>query len=261
MAPPTPPTVKLTMLGSGTSTGVPVVGCDCAVCRSTDPRNRRMRPGLRLELAGGSLIIDTSPDFREQALRFGIERVDAVLYTHSHADHVFGLDDLRIFNFRQRRSIPCFGSAETMNRMRQIFTYVFDDGQEGGGKPRLDLVAVRGPFDLLGESVVPIPVGHGDMEVFGFRVGRFACVTDVNFISEESFELLAGVELLVLSALRYRPHPTHFSLAESIAVAQRIGARRTLLTHIAHDIDHARPLVDLPAGIELGYDGLVVALD
>lgn len=253
--------LRLTMLGSGTSTGVPVVGCACAVCRSTDPRNRRMRPGLRLELAGGTVIVDTSPDFREQALRFGIDRVDAVLYTHSHADHVFGLDDLRIFNFRQGASIPCFGSDETMDRMRQIFTYVFAGGQEGGGKPRLELHAVRGPFDLLGERCLPIPVAHGEMEVFGYRVGRFACVTDVNFISEESFRLLAGVELLVLSALRYRPHPTHFSLAEAIAVARRIGARRTLLTHIAHDIDHGRLAIELPPGIELGYDGLVVALE
>ena len=253
--------LRLTMLGSGTSTGVPVIGCDCAVCRSTDPRNRRLRPGLRLELAGRSIVIDTSPDFREQALRFGVDRVDAVLYTHSHADHVFGLDDLRIFNFRQRGPIPCFGSAETMRRMRQIFTYVFAGGQEGGGKPRLELVAVRAPFDLFGECVVPIPVGHGEMEVFGFRVGRVACVTDVNFISEESFGLLEGVELLVLSALRYRPHPTHFNLAESIAAARRVGARRTLLTHIAHDIDHGRLLAELPEGIELGYDGLVVDLD
>jgi phosphoribosyl 1,2-cyclic phosphate phosphodiesterase len=257
--PPTP--LRMTMLGTGTSTGVPVIGCDCAVCRSSDARNRRMRPGLRLELAAGSVIIDTSPDFREQALRFRIDRVDAVLYTHSHADHVFGLDDLRIFNFRQRGSIPCFGSAETMNRMRQIFTYVFEEGQEGGGKPRLELVPVRAPFELCGATFVPIPVGHGEMEVYGFRVGGFACVTDVNFISEESFERLAGVELLVLSALRYRPHPTHFSLAESIAVAQRIGARRTLLTHIAHDIDHGRLLLDLPPGIELGYDGLVATVD
>ena len=249
------------MLGSGTSTGVPVVGCDCAVCRSTDPRNRRMRPGLRVETAGASLVIDTSPDFREQALRFAIDRVDAVLYTHPHADHIFGLDDLRIYNFRQHASIPCFGSAETMNRMRQIFTYVFEGGQEGGGKPRLELVPVRAPFELLGLGVVPIPVAHGDMEVFGYRIGRFACVTDVNHISEASFALLAGVELLVLSALRYRPHPTHFSLAEAIAVAQRIGARRTVLTHIAHDIDHARLEVPLPSGIELGYDGLVAILD
>lgn len=249
------------MLGSGTSTGVPVVGCGCAVCRSSDPRNRRMRPGLRLETAGLSVVVDTSPDFREQALRFGIDRVDAVLYTHSHADHVFGLDDLRIFNFRQGGSIPCYGSAETMRRMRQIFTYVFEDGQEGGGKPRLELVPVRAPFELGGQQVVPIPVRHGEMEVFGFRLGSFACVTDVNFISEESFALLAGVELLVLSALRYRPHPTHFSLAEAIAVAQRIGARQTVLTHIAHDIDHGRLEVPLPSGIELGYDGLVATLD
>lgn len=249
------------MLGSGTSTGVPVVGCDCAVCRSSDPRNRRMRPGLRLETAGRSLIIDTSPDFREQALRFGIDRVDAVLYTHSHADHVFGLDDLRIFNFRQGGSIPCYGSAETMDRMRQIFTYVFEDGQEGGGKPRLELVGVRAPFDLAGLQVVPVPVRHGAIEVFGYRLGRFACVTDVNYISEESFALLDGVELLVLSALRYRPHPTHFSLEESIAVAERIGARRTVLTHIAHDIDHGRLEVPLPPGIELGFDGLVATLD
>jgi phosphoribosyl 1,2-cyclic phosphate phosphodiesterase len=249
------------MLGSGTSTGVPVIGCDCAVCRSTDPRNRRMRPGLLLEAAGLSVIVDTSPDFREQALRFDVSRVDAVLYTHPHADHVFGLDDLRIFNFRQGGSIPCYGSGETMARMRQIFTYVFEAGQEGGGKPRLDLIAVRDPFDLLGLTVVPIPVAHGDMEVFGYRIGRFACVTDVNFISEASFELLAGVELLVLSALRYRPHPTHFSLAEAIAVAARIGARRTLLTHIAHDIDHGRVEIPLPPGIEIGYDGLVATLD
>jgi phosphoribosyl 1,2-cyclic phosphate phosphodiesterase len=249
------------MLGSGTSTGIPVIGCDCDVCRSDDPRNRRMRPGLLLETGGRSLVIDTSPDFREQALRHRIARVDGVLYTHPHADHVFGLDDLRIFNFRQGGSIPCYGSAETMARMRQIFTYVFEEGQEGGGKPKLDLVAVREPFAAGGVEVVPIPVTHGDMEVFGYRVGRFACVTDVNFIPESSFELLAGVELLVLSALRYRPHPTHFSLAEAIAVAERIGARRTLFTHIAHDIDHGRLRLALPPGIEIGHDGLVATLD
>lgn len=253
--------LRVTMLGSGTSTGIPVIGCDCFVCRSSDPRNRRMRPGLRLEIGGHSILVDTSPDFREQALSYGIDRVDAVLYTHSHADHVFGLDDLRIYNFRQRASIPCFGSAETMRRMRQIFSYVFEEGQEGGGKPRLELVAVDAPFDLLGQRVTPIPVLHGAMEVYGFRIGRFACVTDVSFISEESFALLAGVELLVLSALRYRPHPTHFTLAESIRVARRIGARRTLLTHIAHDIDHVDLRLPLPPGIELGYDGLVAELD
>lgn len=253
--------LRFTMLGSGTSSGVPVIGCGCAVCTSSDPRNRRMRPGALLELERGSIVIDTSQDFREQALRFGVRRVDAVLYTHQHADHVFGLDDLRIFNFRQRASIPCFGSARTIARLREIFTYVFDDSPEGGGKPKLDLHAVREPFDLLGERVVPVPVMHGDMEVFGYRVGRFACVTDVSFIPEESFALLDGIDLLVLSALRYTPHPTHFSVTEAIAAARRIGARRTLFTHIAHDIDHARLEAELPAGIEIGHDGLVVEVD
>jgi phosphoribosyl 1,2-cyclic phosphate phosphodiesterase len=249
------------MLGSGTSTGIPVVGCRCPVCTSSDPRDRRLRPGLQLELAGGTLVVDTSPDFREQALRFGVERVDAVLYTHSHADHVFGLDDLRIYNFRQRAAIPCYGSPQTVRRLRQIFSYVFEEGQEGGGKPRLDLIAVEAPFELLGETVVPIPVFHGDMLVYGYRIGDFAVVTDVNRIPEESFERLAGVRTLVLSALRYTPHSTHFTVDEAIAAVERIGPRRTLLTHIAHEIEHGRPRTPLPPGVEFGYDGCVVELD
>lgn len=248
------------MLGSGTSSGVPMIGCRCAVCTSPDPRNRRTRPGLLLELERGNVVVDTSPDFREQALRHGLERIDAVLYTHPHADHVFGLDDLRGFNFRQRAAIPCYGSAATMERLRQIFAYVFEDGQEGGGKPQLELAAVREPFELLGERVVPVPVEHGAMEVFGYRIGGFAVVTDVNRIPEESLALLAGVELLVLSALRYRPHPTHFTLEEACAVARQIGARRTLFTHIAHDVDHGDVRVALPPGVEIGFDGLVVEL-
>lgn len=248
------------MLGSGTSTGVPVVGCRCAVCTSADPRDRRLRPGLKLELDGGTVVVDTSPDFREQSLRFGIERVDAVLYTHPHADHVFGLDDLRPFNFRQKATIPCYGSAATLARLRQIFAYVFEPGEEGGGKPRIDLVEVDAPFELLGETVVPVPVAHGSMPVLGFRIGPFAVVTDVHFIPEESFARLAGVEVLVLSALRYRPHPTHFNIDQAIAAAARVGARRTLFTHIAHDVGHAALERELPAGVEIGHDGLVVEI-
>lgn len=249
------------MLGSGTSTGIPVVGCGCVVCTSRDPRDRRLRPGLKLDLEGGTVVVDTSPDFRQQALEFGVERVDAVLYTHSHADHVFGLDDLRIFNFRQRAAIRCYGSPQTMRRLRQIFSYVFEEGQEGGGKPRLELVDVEAPFELLGETVVPIPVWHGDMPVYGYRIGGFAVVTDVNRIPEESFARLAGVDTLVLSALRYTPHSTHYTVEEAIDVAERIGARRTLLTHIAHEIEHGRPRVALPPGVEFGYDGCIVDLD
>ena len=250
--------LRVTMLGSGTSTGVPVIGCRCAVCTSDNPKNRRTRSGLRLEMGGGSVLVDTSADLREQALRFGIERVDAVVFTHSHADHLFGLDDVRIYNFRQRRPIPCYGSRATLAAIRRAFAYVFEDGQEGGGKPQLDLIEIRGPFELLGVPVVPVPVLHGSMEVLGYRLGRFAYVTDCNFIPEESYGLLDGVEVLILDALRYRPHPTHFSVEEAIRVAARIGAARTVLTHIAHEIDHDAPAVPLPPGVELGYDGLVL---
>jgi len=220
-----------------------------------------MRPGLEVEAEEGTLIVDTSPDFREQALRFGIERVDAVLYTHSHADHVFGLDDLRVFNFRQRAAIPCYGPPATIERLRQIFDYVFEEGQVGGGKPRLELSPVEAPFEVLGERIEPIPVWHGRMQVFGYRMGDFALVTDVSEIPEQSFERLSGVRTLVLSALRYTPHPTHLNLDQALQVAGRIGAERTILTHIAHEIDHTDLRAELPAGVELGYDGLLVELD
>jgi phosphoribosyl 1,2-cyclic phosphate phosphodiesterase len=249
--------MRVTMLGSGTSTGVPVIGCPCAVCRSDNPKNRRMRPGLKLELETGVVLVDTPTDLREQALRFGLPRLDAVLFTHAHADHIFGLDDIRIFNFRQGRAIPCYGSEATLAAIRRTFAYVFEAGQEGGGKPQLDLLPVRAPFELLGESVVPVPVWHGEMEVFGYRLGRFAYVTDCNVIPETSYALLEGVEILILDALRYRPHSTHFSVDEAVEAAGRIGARRTILTHFSHDVDHGAPAVQLPAGVELGYDGLV----
>jgi phosphoribosyl 1,2-cyclic phosphate phosphodiesterase len=250
--------MRVTLLGTGTSTGVPMVACKCAVCTSADPRNRRLRPGALLELPGGAVLVDTPTDLRQQALAFDIQRVDAVVYTHAHADHVFGLDDLRVFNFRQKATIPCFGSAATLQAIRRTFAYVFEPGQEGGGKPQIDLVPVDGAFELLGASFVPVPVRHGALEVLGYRLGPFAYVTDVNFIPEESFALLAGVDTLVLGALRYRPHSTHFSLEEAFVAAARIGARRTLLTHLAHDVDHGNPAVALPPGVELGHDGIVL---
>lgn len=247
--------LRVTMLGSGTSTGIPVIGCTCKVCRSENPRNKRWRPGLKLEMEERVVLVDTPTDLREQALRFGLPRVDAIVFTHSHADHIFGLDDVRIFNFRQRGPIPCYGSEEALRNIRRAFAYVFEAGQVGGGKPQLDLLPVREPFPLLGRTFIPVPVWHGEMEVFGYRIGAFAYVTDCNLIPESSFRLLAGVETLILDALRHRPHPTHFSVQEAIDVAGRIGARRTILTHMTHEVDHDDPL---PAGVELGYDGLVL---
>ena len=256
--------LRVTLMGTGTSTGVPRIACDCPVCTSDDPRNRRLRTGVLLEVEdgdGGVLIIDTSPDFRRQALTHDVRRLDAVLYTHSHADHIYGLDDIRIFNFLQRHELPCYGSRETLDAIRRYFGYVFEDTQGGGGKPLLRLVPVREPFEVLGRRVVPVPVYHGEMEVYGYRVGDFAFLTDVSTIPDGSWDLLAGLDVLVLGALRYRPHPTHLNFEQAFSVARRIGARRTLLTHISHEVDHTAPAVPLPEGIEIAHDGLSFRLD
>jgi phosphoribosyl 1,2-cyclic phosphate phosphodiesterase len=253
--------LRITMLGSGTSSGVPVIGCDCEVCSSPAAENKRFRAGLMIEFDGRVVLVDTPTDLRQQALRFALKRVDAILFTHAHADHIFGLDDVRIFNFRQRQRIPCFGSATTLAALRRTFAYVFEPGEEGGGKPRLDLVDFGAALDLFGRRVLAVPVLHGTLPVNGYRIGSFAYVTDCSHIPEESFALLEGLDVLVLGALRYREHPTHFSIAQAVAVARRIGAGRTYFTHLAHDVDHHHPQVELPATVGFGYDGLVFELD
>ena len=254
--------LEVTVLGCGTSTGVPVIACDCAVCVSGDPRNQRLRPSVRIDFAAPdgrtrTLLIDTSTDLRQQALRFGLKRVDAVLYTHAHADHTFGIDELRTFNFRQGRAIPCYGNAHTLARIRESFSYIFEAGQEGGGKPKLELHTI-GPrrFELFGIEIVPVPIRHGELEVYGYRLGGFAYVTDCHLIPEDSFALLDGVEVLILDALRWAPpHPTHFTIPEAVAAARRIGARQTYLTHLTHDVDAAAAR-RLPEGIDFAHDGL-----
>ncbi len=211
-----------------------------------------------MELEAGTIVVDTSPDFRQQMLRHCVTRLDAVLYTHAHADHIFGFDDLRAFNFITGRPIPCYGPTETLQRIRKTFDYAFDGQDEGGGTPKVILCPVESQFELLGVAIMPVPVWHGSMRVFGYRLGPFAVVTDVKKIPEASWDLLAGVEVLILSALRYRPHPTHFNFAEAIAAAERIGARRTYFTHLAHDVDHSRLEITLPASMELASDGLTL---
>ncbi|MCB1057105.1 MAG: MBL fold metallo-hydrolase [Acidobacteria bacterium] len=256
--------LEIVMLGAGTSNGVPVIACECPVCTSGDPRNQRTRPSVALtwQYDGSpcTVVVDTGPEFRLQVLAAGLKRLDAVLFTHSHADHIFGLDDVRAFNFLQGRAMPCYGSEETLRTVRRSFAYVFEETQEGGGKPSLELLPVREPFELLGRTVVPVPVLHGALEVFGYRFGRFAYVTDCSEIPEASFALLEGVEMLILDALRYHPHPTHFTVEQALEAAQRIGARRTVFTHMNHDVDYRRPQVTLPEGIEFGYDGLRIVL-
>ena len=252
--------LRVTLTGTGTSTGVPRIACDCPVCTSPDPRNRRLRSGVRIDVlgpGGGTLLVDTSPDLRQQALAHGLRRVDGVLFTHAHADHVYGLDDVRVFNFLQRATIPLYGAPATLEAVRRAFAYAFEEeGEPGVARPRLTLVPVDGPFRALGREVVPVPVRHGRTEVLGYRLGGFAVVTDVSRVPEPSQRLLEGLDVLVLGALRYRPHPTHFTIADAAALARRLGARRTVLTHLCHDVDAAAPAVELPPGVELGHDGL-----
>ena len=280
------PSLRVTVLGSGTSHGVPAIGCDCAVCHSSDPRDRRTRPSILIQIqpappdpqalqdAGGApskqaafadavrtILVDTSTDLRTQALANDVRRVDAILFTHSHADHVFGLDDVRRFNQIQKAAIPCYADADTVASLRRMFAYVFEPPrQQGGGLPQLSLFQIAGPWILGGVEIVPVPLFHGRLPVLGFRIGSFAYLTDCNRIPDDSWTLLQGVRVLIIDALRHRPHSTHFSVGEAVDVVARLGAERAYFTHICHDLPHAETCAQLPAGMELAYDGLVLEI-
>ena len=252
--------MRLTFLGTGTSSGVPVVGCDCATCRSDDPYDQRWRPSIFLELSDATrVLVDTTPDFRSQALKFGVTGLDLILFTHYHADHIMGLDDVRPFNFRQPGAIPCLGDASTLAALRRVFSYAWDPAApQGGGLPRLRLLEVTGRFSVGCAEVVPVPLLHGTQPILGYRVDNFAYLTDCSEIPAASWPLLEQLDVLVLDALRHRPHPTHFSLSEALEIAERIGARQTYFTHMCHDLPHAETCATLPPGVTLAYDGLVV---
>lgn len=253
--------MRVTFLGTGTSTGVPVATCDCEVCTSDDPRDRRLRPSVLLRWDDASVLIDTSTDLRQQALLHRIDRVDAVLYTHAHADHILGIDDLRLYNWRQRAPVPVYGSAPTLEAIRKTFWYVFEDGPSENTRPAIDCREIDAPFELFGREILPVPVDHGSLPILGFRIGRFAYLTDVSHVSESSAALLAGLDVLVLNALRARPHPTHLSIEGAVAEAGRHGARRTLFTHMSHEVRYATVSAGLPPGVELAYDGLTVDVE
>ncbi|HQU70874.1 MAG: MBL fold metallo-hydrolase [Calditrichaeota bacterium] len=252
--------INAIVLGSGTSMGVPMAGCDCRVCRSGDPRDKRLRPSVLLEINGFRLLIDTSADYRQQMLREGISDLDAVLYTHHHVDHILGLDDLRSFSMLNKKSYPLFGMRETLQNIRRVFQYVFPEDPQAKVYPRVTLREIdENPFEVGALQVVPIPLLHGQMPVMGYRIGNFAYCTDVSFIPERAFQRLEGLEVLILDALRYKPHPTHFTVAEAVEAARRIGARQTYFTHISHGILHRE--AELPPGMALAYDGLTFSVE
>jgi phosphoribosyl 1,2-cyclic phosphate phosphodiesterase len=237
-----------------------MIGCDCATCHSSDPRDRRLRPSIFIEGdAGTSLLVDAGPDLRTQALTHRIRRVDAILFTHGHADHILGLDDVRRYNVMQQRPMPCFGDERTIADVRQAFSYAFDPrALKGGGLPQVETFVIAGPFCVGRQEVVPVPVFHGERPILGIRTGRFAYLTDCSRIPESSWPLLDGLDVVVIDALRHRPHPTHFTLSEAIEAAQRIAAPRTYFTHMCHDLPHGATSAALPDGMQLAYDGLVV---
>ena len=251
-------TLSLTFLGTGTSHGVPMIACSCPVCKSANPKNRRTRTSVALSDGRHTILIDTTPELRLQAIAVGLSRVDAVLFTHAHADHIFGLDDIRRFNEIQMASIPCYGQAETMETIHRAFNYIFVPTQEGGGKPKITLEPVAGPFVAAGMLVQPIPIFHGELPVFGYRIGRFAYVTDCSEIPEQSYELLRNLDVLVLAALRPYGHPTHFTIEQAVEVAKKVGADNTYFVHMSHRVEHEETNSWLPEGIELAYDGLQI---
>jgi phosphoribosyl 1,2-cyclic phosphate phosphodiesterase len=251
---------RVIFLGTGTSHGVPMIGCTCETCRSIDPHDHRLRPSIYLAIEQGpAVLVDTATDLRQQALTHKLTRVDAVLYTHSHADHVMGLDEMRRFNILQRAAIPAYADARTADDLRRTFAYVFDPPAErGGGVPQIELRPIDGPFAVAGLSVVPVPIMHGSRPILGFRFGKFAYLTDCSAIPDASWTLLGDLDVLVLDALRHRPHPTHYSVSEALQVVDRLKPAQTYFTHICHDLPHAATNRTLPAGVELAYDGLTL---
>jgi phosphoribosyl 1,2-cyclic phosphate phosphodiesterase len=250
---------RVTFLGTGTSHGVPMIGCACAVCTSDDPRDDRMRPSIYIELPELAVLVDTATDLRRQALRFRLPRVDAILFTHSHADHVMGLDEVRRYNALQHSTIACYADALTGTEIRRTFAYIFEARTpRGGGLPQLDLFTVAGEFCLGRTPVTPVPLLHGRRHILGYRIGPFAYLTDCSEIPEQAWPLLDGVDLLVVDALRDKPHPTHFTVAEALEVVERLRPSRAWFTHIAHDLPHAATCARLPEGVDLAYDGLTL---
>ena len=257
--------MKVTVLGSGTSHGVPMIGCDCTVCTSSDPKNTRLRPAILVTAPdGANLLVDTPPEMRLQMLQNHVRRLDGVLYTHSHADHIFGLDDVRVFNYRSGRAMPVYAEPDVLDDLRRIYEYIFVPTQAGGGKPQVELSPLTPgvPLTLHGLEVRPLRVWHGRLPVLAFRFGpRFAYVTDVSEIPPETWPHLQDLDLLMLDAVRREPHSTHFHLAAALEAIAQLKPKRTLLTHLSHDYDHAATNATLPPGVELAYDGQVVELD
>jgi len=251
----------LTVLGSGTSMGVPTIGCQCRVCSSTDPRDHRTRPSIMLEYDARCVLIDTTPDFRQQAIRESIRRLDAIVYTHAHADHILGLDDIRPLSFKNAERIPLYAHQPTAHAVQHIFSYIFDEESEYGARARVQMHHIEGTIELFGAQFEPIRIIHGSAEIHGYRFGSAAYLTDFSEIPPESMERLRGLDILFLDALRHRPHPTHSTVANSLRLVEELQPRRAFFTHICHDLPHEETNRSLPEHVRLAHDGLKLEFD
>lgn len=253
--------MTVTFLGSGTSQGVPVIGCTCEVCTSLDFRDKRLRSSVQIELSNQSFVVDTGPDFRQQMLRERVKRVDAILFTHAHRDHTAGLDDVRAYNFLQKMDMPVYGRQQVLDQLKIEYAYAFvKDSYPGIPRLLLNLID-DGPFSVNGVKVTPLPVMHLKLPVLGFRFENFSYITDANFIPESTFEKLKGTEILVLNALQHDPHVSHFNLKEALDTVEKIAPKQTYLTHISHKLGtHAEVSKKLPANVMLAYDGMQISL-
>lgn len=253
--------VTIKILGSGTSTGVPVVGCSCDVCRSAESRNKRSRCSALLSWDGYQVLIDSSPDLRQQCLVNGITQLDAVLYTHNHADHVHGIDDLRVLNGSPDRPLSVYGAQDLIQHLTSSFRYAFESQSKVGFRPRLKGVVVDATVSLFGRKIIPIQLLHGDEVILGYRIGDLAYLTDCSVIPEKSVAKLQGLQVLVIDGLRFRNHPTHFTVSQAIDIAKKLKAERVVLTHLSHDVDYFIHQQMLPQGVEFAYDGLTISLN
>ena len=252
--------LQLTVLGSGTSMGVPTLACPCRVCHSADPNDKRTRPSILLSRGARNVVIDTSPDFRAQALRENIQRLDAVIFTHGHADHILGFDDIRPYNMRQKEHLPVYAEEETLAVLRRTFAYAFSDVPALSTIPQVTVHPITEPFELLGTQIIPVPLDHGGLRVLGFRVGGAAYLTDFSRLPEESKPLLTGLDDLILDALRDTPHPMHLTVAQALEVVRKLAPRRAWFTHISHDLGHAETNARLRnsgyPNVQMSHDGL-----
>jgi phosphoribosyl 1,2-cyclic phosphate phosphodiesterase len=250
--------MKLIFLGTGTSVGVPVIGCKCKVCTSDNPKNQRLRQSVLLQLEGKNILIDASTDLRQQAIKYSIDKVNAILFTHAHADHIFGLDEIRIFNFYQNEEIPCYGNERTIKIIKSIFNYLLAKSEYWGDKPGISTKIIKDKFFLFEKEVIPIEVIHNKQKIFGYRIDDLAYITDCSKIPTSSFDLLKSLDVLIINALRHKPHPAHFNLSQALQAVEQIKPKCAYLTHLSHAFDYDDTNKILPPNVELAYDGLII---